>query len=278
MDSLVRVMSGPEFASVFALRPHLFAWFLGAGASAASGIPTGYAMIQDFKTRIFCREVGYTRKEVDAADPLWIARIDDYFKTNSILPPEGDPTEYSAAFEAVYPSEKHRRQYIDDAIRLGTPSFAHRVLASLMSDGKLSVVFTTNFDPLVETSVTLTDQLLPADKRAMPTVAAIDSAERASRCVAESDWPLIAKLHGDYTSTKIKNTNSELEHQDANMRESSCQRVPTICSCCRWIQRARHVRNGSTGIRVEAPPGLPERSVLGMFVQYQVAARREPAS
>jgi len=219
MDSSVGVISGPEFASVFALRPHLFAWFLGAGASAASGIPTGYAMIRDFKTRIFCREVGYTLKEIDAADPLWIARMEDFFKTNSILPSDGDPTEYSAAFEAVYPSERHRRQYIDDAIRLGTPSFAHRVLASLMSSGKLNVVFTTNFDPLVETSVTLTDQLLPPDKRALPTLAAIDSAERASRCVAESDWPLIAKLHGDYKSTNIKNTNSELEHQDENMRQ-----------------------------------------------------------
>lgn len=105
-----------QFASFFALRPHLFAWFLGAGASASSGIPTGYAMIRDFKTRIFCREVGYASKEVDAADPLWISRIDDFFRTNAILPPDGDPTEYSAAFEAVFPQERHRRQYIDDAV------------------------------------------------------------------------------------------------------------------------------------------------------------------
>lgn len=60
-------------------------------------------MIRDFKTRIFCREVGYASKEVDAADPLWISRIDDFFRTNAILPPDGDPTEYSAAFEAVFP-------------------------------------------------------------------------------------------------------------------------------------------------------------------------------
>lgn len=218
MSDSVPVVTAGQFASALALRPHLFAWFLGAGASAASGIPTGYAMIRDFKTRIYCRETGYSPREVDAADPLWIGRIDDFFRKSSMLPPGGDPTEYSAAFEVVYPNERHRRQYIDDAISKGTPSFAHRALAALMSSKQLNCVFTTNFDSLVETSATLTDQLLEPAERAMPTLAALDSADRALRCVSESDWPLIAKLHGDYQSVKIKNTGSELEHQDDSMR------------------------------------------------------------
>ncbi len=120
MSTSVRVITAGEFAPALALRPHLFAWFLGAGASAASGIPTGYAMIRDFKTRIYCRETGYSPREVDAVDPLWIARIDEFFRKCSILPPAGDPSEYSAAFEVVYPNESHRRQYIDDAISKGT--------------------------------------------------------------------------------------------------------------------------------------------------------------
>jgi hypothetical protein len=37
-------------------------------------------------------------------------------------------------------------------------------------------------------------------------------------CLKESGWPLVAKLHGDYQSIKIKNTGSELEKQDENMR------------------------------------------------------------
>ena len=98
MSATVPVISAGEFASAFALRPHLFAWFLGAGASAAAGIPTGYAMIRDFKARIYCRETGYSLREIDAADPLWVARIDEFFRKSSILPPDGDPKEYSAAF------------------------------------------------------------------------------------------------------------------------------------------------------------------------------------
>lgn len=218
MSSSIQIMSAADLASAFALRPHLFAWFLGAGASAASGIPTGYAMIRDFKTRIFCRETGYSLREVDSGDQLWIERIDDFFQRTSLLPPDGDPNEYSAAFEAVYPNERQRRQYIDDAISKGTPCFGHRVLAALMSNKQLNCVFTTNFDPLVEDSATLANSLLPAESRVKPTVAALDSAERALRCLEESDWPLVAKLHGDYQSIEIKNTGSELERQDEHMR------------------------------------------------------------
>jgi len=211
-------MSAAQFATAFALRPNLVAWFLGAGASAASGIPTGYAMIRDFKAQIFCRETNLSKREIDTADPVWIERIDAFFRRTSLLPPEGDPTEYAAAFEAVYPEARHRRQYIDDAIAKGTPCFGHTVLASLLAGGRADCVFTTNFDPLVEDAAVAANAVLPVADHRRPTVAAIDSADRAMRCLKEADWPLIAKLHGDYQSIAIKNTEPELEQQDARMR------------------------------------------------------------
>ena len=216
--SSIPTISAAQFATAFALRPNLVAWFLGAGASAASGIPTGYAMIRDFKAQIFCRENNLSRREIDTADPIWIDRIDAFFRRTSLLPPNGDPTEYAAAFEAVYPQPRHRRQYIDDAISKGTPCFGHKVLGSLIAARKVDCTFTTNFDPLVEESALSANAILPVADQARPTVAAIDSADRAMRCLNESDWPLIAKLHGDYQSIAIKNTGSELEKQDARMR------------------------------------------------------------
>lgn len=204
---------------MFALRPKLVAWFLGAGASAASGIPTGYAMIWDFKAQIFCRENNLSKREIDTADPVWINRIDAFFRKTSLLPPDGDPSEYAAAFEAVYPQPQHRRQYIDDAISKGRPCFGHKVLGSLIAARKVDCAFTTNFDPLVEESAHSANALLLVADQARPTVAAIDSADRALRCLNESDWPLVAKLHGDYQSVAIKNTGSELKEQDARMRQ-----------------------------------------------------------
>jgi hypothetical protein len=214
----ISTISAREFATAFALRPNLVAWFLGAGASAASGIPTGYAMIRDFKAQIFCRENNLSKREIDTGDQVWIDRIDDFFRRTSLLPPNGDSTEYAAAFEAVYPQPKHRRQYIDDAISKGTPCFGHRVLGSLLAARKVDCVFTTNFDPLVEESALSANALLSTTDQARPTVAAIDSSERAMRCLNESDWPMVAKLHGDYQSINIKNTGSELEEQDERMR------------------------------------------------------------
>lgn len=218
MSSSVPTISAAQFATALALRPNLVAWFLGAGASAASGIPTGYNMIRDFKAQIFCRENNLVKREIDTGDQVWIDRIDDFFRRTSILPPDSDPTEYAAAFEAVYPQPRHRRQYIDDAISKGMPCFGHRVLGSLIAARKVDCVFTTNFDPLVEESAVSANTLLPAAEQARPTVAAIDSGERAMRCLNESDWPLVAKLHGDYQSITIKNTGSELEKQDERMR------------------------------------------------------------
>ncbi|OIQ78871.1 hypothetical protein GALL_394100 [mine drainage metagenome] len=61
----IGTISAAQFATAFDLRPNLVAWFLGAGASAASGIPTGYAMIRDFKAQIFCREMGLSKREID---------------------------------------------------------------------------------------------------------------------------------------------------------------------------------------------------------------------
>lgn len=214
----IKTISAAQFATAFALRPNLVAWFLGAGASAASGIPTGYAMIRDFKAQIFCRETNLSKREIDVADPIWIDRVDTFFRQTSLLPPDGDPTEYAKAFEAVYPEARHRRQYIDDAISKGTPCFGHKVLGSLIAAHKVDCVFTTNFDPLIEESAHSANAILPVDDQNRPTVAAIDSADRAMRCLSESDWPLVAKLHGDYQSIAIKNTGSELEIQDTRMR------------------------------------------------------------
>lgn len=231
MTKPIQVVSAAKFATFFSLRPELHAWLLGAGASAASGIPTGYAMIRDFKATLYCQETRLPRRDVDPSDPMWTQRIDDYFSRSATLPPPNDPTEYAAAFEAVYPLEIHRRQYIDDAVKMGFPCFGHRALAALMAGGKVDCVFTTNFDPLIEESSTLVSAILPSGQAKKPTVAALDSAQRATRCLDEADWPLIAKLHGDYQSVSLKNTNAELQSQDNDMRRTlveACKRFGLV--------------------------------------------------
>ena len=215
---MINRLSGEVFARSFSQRVDQLAWFLGAGASAAAGIPTAGDMIADFKTRLFCARTGIPREEVDSADPLWAERISAYFDGTHGFPPAGHPSEYSTAFEAVFPQPRDRRSYIEELMKRGTPSYAHRVLASLISTGSIRCLFTTNFDPLVERATVTTDELLPADRRTHLTVSALDSAERAVRCLRDGSWPLLVKLHGDYKSDRLKNVASELQSQDQQLR------------------------------------------------------------
>jgi NAD-dependent SIR2 family protein deacetylase len=227
----LEVLSSRKFAERFALKPQMFAWLLGAGTSVAAGIPTGYQMIQEFRAKLFSHLSGISQREIDSADPIWQERIDEHLARHSDLPPKGDPTEYSHAFEALYETPEERRQYISKQVAKGTPSIGHRVLGSLLSSGLTPCVFTTNFDQLPETAATIAGQLLPPEQRANVAAAAIDNAERAERCLKENDWPLIAKLHGDYQSVELKNTTDELKAQDKRLRRvltEACQRFGLI--------------------------------------------------
>ena len=195
-----------------------FAWLLGAGASAAAGIPTGYAMILDFKTTLFCSATGIPRREIDPGDPIWAERITEYFDGTHGFPPKGDPSEYAVAFETVYPDRRERWRYIKRHIERGDPTYGHKVLASLVVSGQLPCVATTNFDTLAEDTVTVADSLLPVEQRARLVVADRDSAERARTCIEEAGWPLLVKLHGDYRSTHLMNTPAEVRAQDKDLR------------------------------------------------------------
>lgn len=92
MAQSISTMTSREFATAFAPRPNLVGWFLGAGASAASGIPTGFAMIRDFKAEIFARNEKNSKRDVDSGDLVWIDRMDQFFRRTSLLPSDGDPS------------------------------------------------------------------------------------------------------------------------------------------------------------------------------------------
>lgn len=224
MVSVVR-MTSVEFARSYALRAPAYAWLVGAGASAAGGVPTGRDMILDFKSRLFCSETGLPRHLVDPSDPIWNERITAHFDNSLGLPPEGDPEEYAAAFEAVFPDVDDRRAYIAECVLRGKPTFGHRVLAGMVASGKLPCVFTTNFDQLIERAVSVAAECLPVGECSDLAVATLDSAGIARRCLRDSNWPLLVKLHGDYQSTRLKNTKEELQGQDRQLRRVLTQVV-----------------------------------------------------
>lgn len=198
-----------------------------------SGIPTAGALTLRFKCDLYCAAHNLDVQEADPADRRSRRRVEDYFDGRNGLPAIGDPEEYSIAFEKVYPSDDVRADFIAGLCRGRTPNFGHYVLAGLMATGRLRVVFTTNFDELVEMGAHSLFEAAAIDPRPSLVVADLGDPDKAARALQKETWPLVAKLHGDFRSVRLKNTVAELANQDEAMREvlrSACRRLGIVAA------------------------------------------------
>src|SRR5882724_293015 len=144
-------MNAAEFLRLFPLRAQNLMWFLGAGASASSGIATAGDMIWDFKRRLYCSEQGISiRACEDLSNPVVRGKIQRYLDGRGGCPGDGAEEEYSHYFSAVFPNEADRRRYIDQLISKAVPSYGFLALGVLMKVGLLRVLWTMNFDRNVE--------------------------------------------------------------------------------------------------------------------------------
>jgi hypothetical protein len=205
-----------DFMRLHAVRAPKIMWFLGAGASAAAGIPTAYHMVWEFKRTLFCAAQRVPRAAVaDLADPSVQSRLQRHFDALGGFPAQGADEEYADFFEAAYPSEADRRVVIDRAVSSAAPSYGHLVLAALMRVGRARVVWTTNFDPMVEDAVASVFETTGKLTTATP-----DGPDLARQALSEERWPLLVKLHGDFRSRRLRNTSEELNRQDAQLRDA----------------------------------------------------------
>lgn len=172
-----------------------FSLFLGAGSSVSSGVKTASQMIAEWRRKLFASYKGNDHFDV------WLKRQDWY---------ESDE-EYSQLFELVYDQPSQRRAYIEKTVKDANPSWGYAYLVSLISRSLFNVVFTTNFDDL------LNDACYSFTNSLRPMVCSHDSAVASVRVMSER--PKVIKLHGDFLYDSIKNTTSELQSLETNMRE-----------------------------------------------------------
>lgn len=212
-----------DFARRFSLRAANLMWLLGAGASAAAGIPTAWHMVWEFKQQLFISQRRVSPQAVaDLSSPAVRAQLQGHLDASEGMPAAGAPDEYAALFETVYPAEADRRAYMDAKMAGARPSYGHLALASLMKAGLCQLVWTTNFDPMVADACAQ----VYGGTGALSTVA-LDRPDQAAELIGESRWPIEVKLHGDFRSRRLKNTSDELRHQDARLRQllvDSCRR------------------------------------------------------
>lgn len=179
------------------------AFFLGAGCSRSSNIPTAGELVQREwlpKLRKLRGEDGeesledWARRAIEGYDPLAPARV------------------YGRVIEALFLSTHERQQEIERLCDKCYPGYGYSVLAQLMAmrTGCFNVVLTTNFDDLVADALYLyTD--------ARPLVVhheALASYIRPSRL-----RPLVVKLHGD-NRLSPKNNDEETRRLDDRLGDA----------------------------------------------------------
>ena len=189
-DHSFATIAGDDFARRFSMRPGGLMWLLGAGASAAAGIPTAWNMIWDFKQRLYVSQRQVSLKSVsDLSNPAVRRTIQSFIESQGDFPDTDSPEEYAALFEAVYPSEADRRAYIDAKIKGAKPSYGHLALATLMKAGHTRLSWSTNFDPLVVDACARVFE----GTGALTTVA-LDAPELGRQTLNEERWPVIGQV------------------------------------------------------------------------------------
>ena len=179
-----------------------FSLLLGSGASKTSGVKTAQDMIEEWNTLLSSDITHLNEGDEITRDHLSFNRFDS-------------DDEYSVLFETIFDQPSQRRNYIEECVKDAHPGWGYVYLTSLLANRIFDVVFTTNFDDLINEACYLYSE------RLRPIVAAHDSVIQGIRVT--SSRPKIIKLHGDFLYDNIKNTISELETLEVNTKRKLSQ-------------------------------------------------------
>jgi len=204
-----RTLNLNDFLKSYASRPNRFAWLLGAGASRNAGMPSADDLVWELKLRLYCLNERQDVARHDLANKAVRERIQQYFDSKH-APARYDFLEYSYFFELAFGTDYAAQQrFLDDELKPDKLSLnvGNRVLAALIAMGTANVVFTTNFDIVLEQAYAeIAGKVLPTFHLEGPT-AALDALNADS-------FPLYVKLHGDFRYRSIKNLSEDLKAND----------------------------------------------------------------
>lgn len=172
----------------------VYAVLLGSGISQAAKIPTGWEITLDL-----VRKLAAVHGESCEATP------ENWYSEKF-----GKGPDYSDLLDALTKTPADRQQLLrgywevteqERDERVKQPTEAHRAIASLVAQGFVRVIITTNFDRLMETAL--------ADIGIVPTILSTPDQVHGAVPLIHTNCCLF-KVHGDYLDTRIRNTPQEL--------------------------------------------------------------------
>jgi O-acetyl-ADP-ribose deacetylase (regulator of RNase III) len=165
--------------------PGRYVLFLGAGVSKEAQVPLADEICEDIKTRLLTGRGDIVDTDAWAQETLaW-----------------KDPSRRYMTCLNAYGSAEERLTYFRQLLKDTRPAFAHYALALLMTRGRFfETAFTTNFDKLLERAFL---------EQGARECQAIRTEGEVEYWVAESGKCYLFKLHGDYDTHNILNTQPE---------------------------------------------------------------------
>lgn len=219
-------MDHGELIGILSERPQHFAWLLGAGASRSAGLPTATDILWDLKRRYYCREENQEVTQQDIQNEAVAAKIQEYMLSKG-FPAAWSDNEYSRYFELIFGDDYERQAAYLGAIlseKKLALSVGNRVLAALMVSRQARAVFTTNFDTVVEKAIAeVAGESLSAYH--------LEGPYAANDALANENFPIYCKLHGDFRYRSINNLKADLEKQNDELGKcfvNACNRFGLV--------------------------------------------------
>jgi hypothetical protein len=203
---MIRIDKDTFLRSFKVLSNQSFDIFVGAGASISSGIPSGNDLVWYFKREILSSSGKINgRKFQDLKVESNKRILQSYFDEKGDL---NIANPYSYYFNECYPDPIVRKDFLTELVRDKKPSIGFLCLAALVEQLKINVVWTTNFDDLIEKAINGLNY----------KSCQIVSPENASSVQNyKTDIPTVVKLHGDFRYDPLQNTNEELQQVEENL-------------------------------------------------------------
>ncbi|RAI93840.1 SIR2 family protein [Algoriphagus yeomjeoni] len=207
-------MDQSEFIRKIIAKIDKCSWFLGAGFSVSANLPTANQIIWDLKKKYYCSEENQDIHDTDIQIQQIRKKIQEFCDSKG-FPKEYDDREYSFYFDLLFgDNEEEQRQYLVEALNSGkiTLSIGHRILASLMYAGISKVVYTTNFDKVLENAYSYISNKDLASYH-------LEGANACKGALNNDEFPLYAKVHGDFQYKKLANLAEHLVEADEEIRK-----------------------------------------------------------
>jgi len=188
-------------------------WFLGAGTSRTAGMPTALDLIWDLKLKYYCREENQDIKNHDINNENVKRRVQMYLDSKG-FPQIWSPEEYSFYFNLSFGTDYAAQQkYLSEQLHRDKISLniGHRALAGLIALKRARIIFTTNFDEVIESAC------VKVGEETIPTFH-LEGSYAALDALNGEQFPLYAKIHGDFKYRNVKNLSDDLLSNDKEIQ------------------------------------------------------------